>query len=193
MTTDGGGWTVFQRRIDDSLSFQDQYWREYKVGFNNGLDKNLWLGNDIIHVLTNKDSNVELRIDIWGDRNPSSSNPNGIWWEKRTNFIIGDEAHHYSLRVSSSFTGNAEVAEQSFHFSDGSYFMTRDSSSDAISAWCFEHFAGGWWMNVRGCAYSGLNGKYVPPDYGMAFGFFWQTGNDWINPRQSRMMLRRVE
>uniref|UniRef100_A0A914W049 Nondiscriminating glutamyl-tRNA synthetase EARS2, mitochondrial n=1 Tax=Plectus sambesii TaxID=2011161 RepID=A0A914W049_9BILA len=185
MTTDYGGWTVFQRRVDGNLMFFYKYWSEYRVGFNNGLDKNLWLGNDNIYVLTNKDSNVELRIDIWGDRKPGSSNPNGHWWEKRTNFIIEDEAHYYSLRVSSSFTGNAEVPGQSMSWSTATNFVTIDSSH-GTSNFCNEKQIGGWWANtLGGCAYSSLNGKYVPDYWGSPYGFFWHNGDDWINPTQS--------
>jgi hypothetical protein len=76
------------RRKDNSLTFSNRTWLEYKYGFNNGLNNNAWLGNELIHILSTKDANVDLRIDIWGDRTPDSPNPNGIWFEKYTSFYV---------------------------------------------------------------------------------------------------------
>ncbi len=65
------------RRVDSSLEFYDKTWREYKSGFDNGLFRNLWLGNDRIHVLSTKNNaDVLLRIELFGDRRTHAPDPN---------------------------------------------------------------------------------------------------------------------
>ncbi|CAF1168225.1 unnamed protein product [Rotaria magnacalcarata] len=63
MNTDGGGWTVFQKR-DDYSPREDFYrtWLEYKRGFGD-LQRQFWLGNDRLSILTNQDS-YQLRVDL---------------------------------------------------------------------------------------------------------------------------------
>ena len=61
MTTSGGGWTVFQRRVDGSVDFY-RGWQDYKNGFGD-LQGEFWLGLDKIHRLTTAAQN-ELRIDM---------------------------------------------------------------------------------------------------------------------------------
>ena len=59
--TAGGGWTVFQKRLDGSVDFY-RIWDDYKRGFGN-LKGEFWLGLDKIHRLTVSCNNT-LRVDL---------------------------------------------------------------------------------------------------------------------------------
>ena len=60
-TTAGGGWTVFQKRLDGSVDFYLN-WSDYKVGFGD-LNGEFWLGLDKIHRLTSSNNSM-LRVDL---------------------------------------------------------------------------------------------------------------------------------
>ena len=54
-TTDGGGWTVFQRRLDGCMDF-NLGWADYKKGFGDFLNGEFWLGLEKIHRLTQNET-----------------------------------------------------------------------------------------------------------------------------------------
>ncbi|ROT72984.1 FreD [Penaeus vannamei] len=62
--TDGGGWTVFQRRRKGPAR-EDFYrtWLEYKLGFGHMDGGEFWLGLDLLHHLTSTELQ-ELRVDL---------------------------------------------------------------------------------------------------------------------------------
>ena len=89
METDGGGWTVFQRRQDGSENFY-RGWKDYKNGFGD-LNGNFWLGLDNIHRLTKSSKNV-LRVDLM-DFDYSKA------YAKYETFAVASESEGYKLSV----------------------------------------------------------------------------------------------
>ena len=96
MTTDGGGWTVFQRRLDGSANFY-RGWESYKNGFGD-LNGEFWLGNDNLHRLTAV-GDVTMRVgleDCEGD----------IRYAEFTTFKVAGEADKYRLLIG-GYSGTA--------------------------------------------------------------------------------------
>ena len=91
MQTDGGGWTVFQKRKNSSVKFY-RGWQDYKVGFGN-LDGNFWLGLDKIYRLVKSGQNV-LRVDLT-DWNGDTA------YAKYGTFSVASESYGYRLNIGS--------------------------------------------------------------------------------------------
>ena len=63
-TLDGGGWTVFQRRVDSSLSFNTD-WVSYKHGFGD-MHANFWAGLMPLHYMTDSfDSELHIFMETF--------------------------------------------------------------------------------------------------------------------------------
>ena len=90
MTANGGGWTVFQRRLDGSVDFF-QGWKSYKNGFGN-LSGEFWLGNDNLHRLTSASDDVMLRVDL-------EDFDGNITYAEYTTFQVADEADKYRITI----------------------------------------------------------------------------------------------
>ena len=89
MTTAGGGWTVFQRRLHGSVDFY-LGWAAYKRGFG-ALNGEFWLGNDNLHRLTAADD-VKLRVDL-------EDFDGNITYAEYTTFKVADERNRYRLMI----------------------------------------------------------------------------------------------
>ena len=146
METDGGGWTVFQRRIDASVDF-NRGWTDYKTGFGD-LNGNFWLGLDNLHRLASPGKGAKLRIDLKHQTQQEN------FYAVYNTFEISGEADGYRLKVG-AFSGNAGDG-MSYH--DGMKFSTKDQDNDMTSMNCAEYFEGGWWYNW--CFLSHLNGRH---------------------------------
>ncbi|PIK47566.1 tenascin [Apostichopus japonicus] len=151
--TDGGGWTVFQRRVDGSVNFY-RNWTSYKEGFGDPCHE-FWLGNDKLFHLTNQ-GDYEIRIDM--------VNKHGIpYYAKYNLFRVDDESDNYRLSELGAYNGTADTNNKldkvGLEYHRNRAFSTYDRDNDGHShVECAVTYHGTWWYKY--CHYSNLNGDY---------------------------------
>ncbi|XP_032162265.1 ficolin-2 isoform X1 [Mustela erminea] len=179
MDTDGGGWTVFQRRSDGSVDFYRD-WAAYKRGFGSQLGE-FWLGNDNIHALTAQGTS-ELRVDLVdfeGNRQ----------FAKYSSFQMAGEAEKYRLLLG-AFAGGSAGDSLTYH--NNHPFSTKDQDNDSSPENCAERYQGAWWYDK--CHLANLNGLYLPGSHEtFANGINWKSGKGYnYSYKVSAMMVRPV-
>ncbi|XP_078575152.1 microfibril-associated glycoprotein 4-like [Branchiostoma floridae x Branchiostoma japonicum] len=174
METDGGGWTVFQRRLDGSEDFSRK-WDDYKNGFGN-MTGEFWLGLEKLYRITLP-----------------------IWYQMRVDLqdAMAEKVFtmYTAMSVSHGRTGYAlSIGDWSGRGGDGMgrsrsmKFTTTDRDNDKLKDKnCADLAKGGFWYND--CGDANPNGVYYLGEYESDFddGIYW---NGWHGPTYS---LKSIE
>ena len=177
LTTERGGWIVFQKRYDGSEDFY-RPWKDYKNGFGD-LTGEHWLGLEKLHRLT-RNGVWQLRVEL-EDFNDNTA------YAEYSSFAVGDEGSNYSLTVG-TYSGTAGTADSLTHHKNRP-FSTYDRD---LSNNCATNYKGGWWYD--NCYDANLNGLYLgSPSVGDPTGIVWEW---WTNRKETlkkaEMKMRRI-
>ncbi|KAM9154580.1 angiopoietin-2 isoform 2-T2 [Pangshura tecta] len=147
MESNGGGWTVIQRRKDGSVDFH-RTWKEYKMGFGDPAGE-YWLGNELVSQLTNQKRYIlKIHLKDWEGNEAYSL---------YEHFYLASEELKYRIQLK-GLTGTA--GKISSISQPGNDFSTKDADNDKCICKCSQMLTGGWWFDA--CGPSNLNGMYYP-------------------------------
>ncbi|XP_031514252.1 tenascin-R isoform X2 [Papio anubis] len=165
MTTDGGGWIVFQRRQNGQTDFFRK-WADYRVGFGN-LEDEFWLGLDNIHRITSQ-GRYELRVDMRDGQEAA--------FASYDRFSVEDNRNLYKLRIG-SYNG---TAGDSLSYHQGRPFSTEDRDNDVAVTNCAMSYKGAWWY--KNCHRTNLNGKYGESRHSQGINWYHWKGHEFSIP-----------
>ena len=165
--TSGGGWVVFQKRIDGTLQFHRGNWREYKEGFGD-LSREFWLGNEKLHRLSYTRSQ-ELLVQL-------QDSEGDIAHARYSVFSVDSESQKYKLTVG----GYSGSAGDDFGIHNGMKFSSMDEDNDLFNGRC----GAGWWFHK--CSSTLLNGEYRSGNRGV----FWHRWRQHNLLKKTEMKIR---
>ncbi|KAK6477530.1 angiopoietin-related protein 7-like [Huso huso] len=144
METNGGGWTVIQRRKVGLTSF-NRDWKQYKDGFGN-IRGDFWLGNEHIFRLTRQPTVLRIDMEDWEGQTR---------YAEYNFFTISNEMNSYKLFIA-NYSGNA--GRDSLRYHNNTNFSTKNRDNDKCVDDCAQFRKGGYWYNC--CTDSNLNGVF---------------------------------
>ena len=164
MGDDGKGWTVMQRRVDDSVDFE-RPWADFAAGFGD-LDGNLWLGLDYIHRITSSEDH-KLKVQMEAFNGDSA-------YAVYDTFGVGDAASKFILTLA-GYSGTAgDSLTPSSHNLNGYKFTTYDNDNDDIDSNCAIKYKGAFW--AKACYAANANGPYKNSNpIPFAIGITWRA------------------
>ncbi|XP_078621158.1 microfibril-associated glycoprotein 4-like [Branchiostoma floridae x Branchiostoma japonicum] len=188
-TTDGGGWTVIQRRFDGSLEFF-RYIGAYQAGFGDPNGE-YWLGLDNMYSLTHQNA-YELYIELedWAGN---------VKYARYSTFSVGPEGNSIlSVGGYSGTAGDGFALSDSSYNNNGAQFGTRGHDRDTYpfdsrADW----YGGGWWYDYF--SHSNLNGPYFQDtdgfNYDNGYGVYWHPFNNsyYYSLKKTKMMVRPTD
>ncbi|XP_045114763.1 techylectin-like protein [Portunus trituberculatus] len=161
METDGGGWTVVQRRQRDGPKvIFNQGWYPYKIGFGN-FTTEYWAGLQNIYVWC-KTRNCEMRVDL------QDTNGNRAY-AAYSSFYLDSEVEGYKLNID-GYRGNAGNALEPQENGKVQVFSTYDHLNKT-NRFCARKMFSGWWFSECKPSINGIHvyGRLNPP------GLAWHT------------------
>ena len=160
MTTDGGGWTMLQRRFDGSVNF-NQNWTICEKTFGN-LTGEHWLGLINMHRLT-VSAPQELRVDLEDFQMNTA-------YARYTTFTVGNATTDYRLIVY-GYSGTAGDRGLGLSYHSGNRFSTKDRDNDQSRGNCAVDIKSPWWY--KNCWFVNLNAKYSSSSLGIRW-YAWR-------------------
>ncbi|OXB77194.1 UNVERIFIED_CONTAM: hypothetical protein H355_012561, partial [Colinus virginianus] len=191
--SDGGGWTVIQRRSNGKENFNRQ-WNDYRLGFGKFQGKNdeFWLGNDHIYdLLARGESSLKIDLMDWRGERRHAVYENFQLTNEQDNYRLWFGT--YSGNAGDALSGGSSFEDQWSASHRGMQFTTSDKDHDRYLAGnCAVESSGGWWFNR--CHAVNLNGRYYktgryqgPHDNGVV----WSTWHGmWYSLKYSAMKIR---
>ena len=180
----GGGWIVFQRRVNGRVNFT-RNWEAFKNGFGQpgGNESEFWLGNEIVHQLTEgytRVGGVDCEMQVQG-----YAYDGGSCFIRANRFRLGNESDRYRIHLEKvRLAHDAGHSDLTYH--DKRPFSTYDRRDKLDCVATYRN--GAWWYNS--CTRMYLNGPRMPEGSQTFTSMFIQSFKGHYVLSGTQMMLR---